>query len=172
MYAVKNSARAMIVAAIPLAAVHAVFFAMLLLRTQSTPSLLALPSPDKVLVLYVVRLAIDTALLFAGHLALRERAVSSRLAYALMGGVMAASSYALVLRNGLLLAPPNSGSEITAGLLPTFAGMMAGFSTANSRGSRQPRHGRDSRSRGYAHPLHSMARFVCAHRWRLLPLLP
>ena len=70
----------------------------------------------------VVRLAIDTALLFAGHLALRERAVSSRLAYALMGGVMAASSYALVLRNGLLLAPPDSGSEITGLLVADICG--------------------------------------------------
>ena len=48
-------------------------------------------------------------------------------AYALMGGVMAAASYAIVLHNGLLLAPPHSGTMITAGLLPTLAGMMAGF---------------------------------------------
>jgi hypothetical protein len=127
MYAVKNSIRALIVAVIPLGVVHAVLFAMLLLGTQTTPSLLTLPSPDHVLALYVVQLAIDTTFLFAGHMVLRERAVSGRLAYALMGGAMAAFSYAVVLRNGLLLAPPSSGSEITAGLLPTFAGMIAGF---------------------------------------------
>jgi hypothetical protein len=127
MYAVKNSTRGLIVALTPLAAIHAVLFAMLLLGTQSTPLLLALPSPDKVLTFYAAQLAIDGALLFAGHLLLRGRAVSSRGAYALMGGAMAAASYAIVLRNGLLLSPPDRGSEITAGLLPTFAGMMAGF---------------------------------------------
>jgi hypothetical protein len=127
MYAVKNSARALITAAIPLAAVHAVSFAMLLLRTQTSPVLLALPSADKVLVLYIVQLAFDTALLFGGHLMLRERAISGRLAYALMGGAMAAASYAIVLHNGFLLALPDSGTAITAGLLPTLAGMMAGF---------------------------------------------
>jgi hypothetical protein len=127
MYAVKNSFRALIVAVIPLGVIHAVLFAMLLLRTQTKPSLLALPSPDRVFALYVVELAIDAALLFAGHMVLRERAVSGRLAYALMGGAMAASSYAIVLHNGLVLAPPDAGSEVTAGLLPTFAGMIAGF---------------------------------------------
>lgn len=127
MYVVKNSAHALITAAIPFAAVHAVSFAMLLLRTQTTPVLLALPSPDRVLVLYIVRLAFDTTLLFTGHLMLRRLAVSGRLAYALMGGAMAAASYAIVLHNGLLLAPPDAGAMMTAGLLPIFAGMMAGF---------------------------------------------
>jgi hypothetical protein len=127
MYAVKNSARALIAAAIPLAAVHAVSFAMSLLRTQTFPVLLALPSADKVLVLYLVQLTFDTALLFAGHLMLRGRAISGRFAYALMGGAMAAASYAIVLRNGLLLVAPDSGTAITAGLLPTLAGMIAGF---------------------------------------------
>lgn len=40
---------------------------------------------------------------------------------------MAATSYLLALRNGLLLVPPKGGSEITLGLLPTAAGMLAGF---------------------------------------------
>jgi hypothetical protein len=127
MYAVKNSVRALMVAMIPLAVVHAVLFAMLLLRTQSAPLLLALPSPDHVLVLYVGQLLIDAALLIAGHVVLRERAISGRFAYAMMGGLMAAASYAIVLRNGLLLSPPDPGSEVSAGLLPAFAGMMAGF---------------------------------------------
>jgi hypothetical protein len=127
MYVVKNSTRALITALSPLAAVHAILFAMVLLKTQSTPALLDLPAPDRVLVIYVAQLAIDAALLFTGHLLLRERAISSRLAYALMGGVMAVSSYAIAFRNGLLLSPPDPGSEISAGLLPTFAGMMAGF---------------------------------------------
>jgi hypothetical protein len=127
MYIVKTSTRALIIALSPLAAVHAILFAMVLLRTQSTPALLDLPSPDRVLVIYVAQLAIDGALLFAGHLLLRERAISSRLAYALMGGVMAASSYAIAFHDGLLLSLPDPSSKISAGLLPTFAGMMAGF---------------------------------------------
>jgi hypothetical protein len=30
-----------------------------------------------------------------------------------MGGLMAASSYAIAMRNGFLLFPPNGGTEIT-----------------------------------------------------------
>src|ERR1700758_4994335 len=96
MYAVKNSIRALMVAMVPLAVVHAALFAMLLLGTQTAPLLLALPSPDHILGLYIIQLSIDAALLFAGHVVLRERAVSGRVAYALMGGIMAAASYAIV----------------------------------------------------------------------------
>jgi hypothetical protein len=127
MYIVKNSTRALIMALSPLAAVHAILAAMILLGTQSTPVLLDLPSPDRLLLIYVAQLAIDGALLFVGHLVLRERGISSRFAYGLIGGVMAGSSYAIALRNGLLLSPPDPGSEVSAGLLPLFAGMMAGF---------------------------------------------
>jgi hypothetical protein len=91
------------------------------------PSLLALPSPDRVFILYVLQVTFDGGLIFVCHLALRQRAVFSRTAYALIGGIAAAASYAIVLRNGMLLAAPDSGSEITAGLLPTFAGMLSGF---------------------------------------------
>jgi hypothetical protein len=127
MYAVRNSQRALFVALIPLAAVHAVLLAMALLETQTVPPEASLPAPDKVLMLYVARLALDGTLLWAGHLILRRRAISSRLAYALMGGAMTAFSYAIALRNGLLLSAPRHGSEITAGLLPMLAGMIAGF---------------------------------------------
>ena len=127
MYAVRNSPRALLVALVPLAAVHAVFLAMALLATQTEPPQMNLPTPDKVLVYYAGCLALDGVLLFAGHLVLRQSAIFSRPAYALMGGAMAATSYLLALRNGLLLVPPKSGSEITLGLLPTAAGMLAGF---------------------------------------------
>jgi len=40
---------------------------------------------------------------------------------------MIATSYLVALRNGFLLVPPSRGSEITFGLLPTAAGMLAGF---------------------------------------------
>jgi hypothetical protein len=86
-----------------------------------------MPAPDNILIYSFGRVAMDGALLFAGHLVLRQRAISSRFAYGLMGGVMAASSYAIALRNGFLLFPPSSGSEITSSLLPTAAGSLAGF---------------------------------------------
>jgi hypothetical protein len=126
MYVVNNSSRALLVALIPLAAVHAVLTAMALLGTQAGQPA-DVPSPDQVLVLYVARLASDGALLFAGHLMLRRCAISGRLAYALMGGVMAAAGYAIAIRNSFQLFSPAGGTLLTMGLMPTIAGMMAGF---------------------------------------------
>jgi hypothetical protein len=103
MYAVRNSSRALLAALVPLAAVHAILLAMALLATQTEPPEMSLPVPDKILIYYAGHLALDGILLFAGHLVLRRSAVLSRLAYALMGGAMAATSYVLVLRNGLVL---------------------------------------------------------------------
>ena len=53
------------------------------------PSQANLPAPDKILIFYVGRLTLDGVLLFAGHLMLRQRAIYSRFAYALMGGTVA-----------------------------------------------------------------------------------
>jgi hypothetical protein len=100
---------------------------MAVLTTQIVPAQAVLPPPDKLLFLYAGRLALDGVLLFAGHSVLRQFNICGRISYALIGGVMAATSYLLAVRNGLLLFPPPSGSEITAGLLPTAAGMLAGF---------------------------------------------
>ena len=127
MYVVKNSSRALFAALIPLAVVHAVLLAMALLTTKIEPAQAILPPPDKLLFSYAGRLALDGVLLFAGHSVLRQFTICSRVAYALIGGVMAATSYLLAMRNGLLLFPPPSGSEITAGLLPMAAGVLAGF---------------------------------------------
>jgi hypothetical protein len=127
MYAVKNSSRALLVALVPLAAMHGILLAMTLLATQATAPQASLPAPDKILMYYLGRVTMDGALLFAGHLMLRQRAISSRIAYAFMGGAMAAASYAIAMRNGFLLVPPTDGTEITLGLLPTVAGMISGF---------------------------------------------
>jgi hypothetical protein len=127
MYVVRNFSRALFAALIPLAVVHAVLLTMAVLTTQTVPAQAVLPPPDKLLFLYAGRLALDGVLLFAGHSVLRQFNICSRIAYALIGGVMAATSYLLAVRNGLLQFPPPSGSEITAGLLPTAAGMLAGF---------------------------------------------
>lgn len=127
MHVVKNSSRALFAALIPLAVVHAVLLAMALITTKIEPAQAILPPPDKLLFSYAGRLALDGVLLFAGHSVLRQFTICSRVAYALIGGVMAATSYLLAMRNGLLLFPPPSGSEITAGLLPMAAGVLAGF---------------------------------------------
>lgn len=127
MYVVKNSSRALFAALIPLAVVHAALLAMALLTTKVEPPLALLPAPDKLLFFYAGRLALDAVLLFAGHTVLRQFNICSRVAYALIGGVMAATSYALAMRNGLMLFEPPPGSEITAGLLPMAAGMLGGF---------------------------------------------
>jgi len=126
MYVVNNSLRALLVALIPLGAVHAVLLAMVLLAVKATQPA-EIPAPDQILVFYVTRLVSDGALLFAGHCMLRQRAISSRIAYALMGGAMAAVSYAIAIRNSLELSPPGTSAVLTLGLLPTFAGMIAGF---------------------------------------------
>src|SRR5687768_17512493 len=127
MYSIKNSSRALLVALVPLAAVHAVLLAMALIATQTSPPLAKMPTPDNILIYYLSRVAMDGALLFAGHLLLRQKAISSRGAYGVLGGVMAASSYVIALRNGFLLFPPSGGTEITSALLPTVAGCLAGF---------------------------------------------
>jgi hypothetical protein len=127
MYVVKNSERALLVALIPLAIVHAVLLAMALLGTQVVPSQATMPPPDRILLHYAGRPVLDGALLFAGHLVLRQFNICSRAAYALMGGAMAATGYLLAMRNGLLMFSPLAGSEITAGLLPAAAGALAGF---------------------------------------------
>ena len=127
MYVVRNSSRALFAALIPLAVVHAALLAMGLLTTKVEPPLALLPPPDKLLFTYGGRLVLDAVLLFAGHTVLRQFNICSRVAYALIGGVMAATSYALAMRNGLMPFPPPPGSEITAGLLPMAAGMIGGF---------------------------------------------
>jgi hypothetical protein len=126
MYVVNTSSRALLVALVPLAVVHAVLTAMALLGTQAAQPT-GVPAPDQVLVLYVTRLAIDGALLLAGHLMLRQLAISSRFAYALMGGAMTAAGYVIAIRNSLQLSSPADGTLLTMGLLPTIAGMIAGF---------------------------------------------
>ena len=126
MYLVKNSARALMVALLPLAVIHGVLTAMAVLGILGTQPA-ELPPPDRVLIFYVMQLAINGALLFAGHRVLRGLRVFSRFAYAAMGGVMAAAGYAISIRNNLQLTSPGDGVLLTIGLLPTLAGAISGF---------------------------------------------
>lgn len=126
MYFVKNSPRALFAALIPLAIVEAVLMVFAIAGGQVTDPA-GVPAPDQIVVLYAGRMAINAALLFAGHIVLRQWPISSRLAYGLMGGVMAAVSYGIAIRNHIQLAAPGDGTVVTIGLLPTIAGMIGGF---------------------------------------------
>ncbi|WP_298243900.1 hypothetical protein [uncultured Bradyrhizobium sp.] len=126
MYLVKNSPRALFAALIPLAIVEAVLLVFALAGGQLTDPV-GVPAPDQILMSYAGRMAMNAALLFAGHIVLRQWTVSSRLAYGLMGGVMAALSYGIAIRNHIQLAAPGDGTVMTIGLVPTIAGMIAGF---------------------------------------------
>jgi len=137
MYAVNNSARALFLAMIPLAVAHAVLGALALLGAKATqPGFFF--SPDQALLLYAERMATDGALLFAGHYMLRHRAISSRLAYTLMGGCAAALGYAIAIHHSVL--PSDGGTELTVGLLPVTAGMIAGFLYGQFAGLESVRH--------------------------------
>ncbi|MDF0581021.1 hypothetical protein [Bradyrhizobium yuanmingense] len=126
MYLVKNSPRALCAALIPLAIVEAVLLVFALAGGQVTDPV-GVPAPDQILVMYAGRMAMNAAFLFAGHTVLRQWAISSRFAYGLMGGVMAALSYGIAIRNHIQLAAPGDGTVVTIGLLPTVAGMIGGF---------------------------------------------
>ncbi|KYG19188.1 hypothetical protein SE92_02045 [Bradyrhizobium sp. AT1] len=126
MYLVKNSARALFAALIPLAIVEAVLLVFAIAGGQVTDPV-GVPAPDQMLVFYAGRMAMNAALLFTGHLLLRQWTISSRLAYGSMGGVMAAVSYGIAIRHHIQLAAPGDGTVVTIGLLPTIAGMIGGF---------------------------------------------
>jgi len=117
MYLVKNSPRALFAALIPLAIVEAVLLVFAVAGGQVTDPV-GVPAPDQILVFYASRMAMNAALLFAGHMLLRQWTVSSRLAYGLMGGVMAAVSYGIAIRNHIQLAAPGDGTVVTIGLTP------------------------------------------------------
>ncbi|MCP3469614.1 hypothetical protein NLM33_04630 [Bradyrhizobium sp. CCGUVB1N3] len=126
MYLVKNSLRALFAALIPLAIVEAVLMAFAIAGGQVTAPV-GVPAPDQIVVFYTGRMAMNAALLFAGHFMLRQWTISSRLAYGLMGGIMAAVSYGIAIRHHIQLAAPGDDMVVTIGLLPTIAGMIGGF---------------------------------------------
>jgi len=126
MHVVKNSPRALFAALIPLAIVEAVLMAFAIAGGQVTDPV-GSPAPDQIVLSFAGRMAINAAFLFAGHTVLRQWTISSRLAYGLMGGVMAAASYGIAIRNHIQLAAPGDGTVLTIGLLPTIAGMIGGF---------------------------------------------
>lgn len=123
---VRTSARALFLALIPSAFVQGVLLS-LSLWVWGEQSFLGLPGPDGVLALYALQLAIGGGLLFAGHVVLRHFGVYSRWAYSIMGGIAAAIAYAMAARYGILASSPSAGTWLSAGLLPTLAGVLSGF---------------------------------------------
>jgi hypothetical protein len=126
MYRVSNSPRALLAALIPLAIIEAVLMAFAVAGGQVTDPA-GVPSPDHIVTFYAERMAMNGGLLFFGHLVLRHRMISSRWAYGLMGGVMAALSYFIAIRNQIQLASPGDGTVLAIGVLPTVAGAISGF---------------------------------------------
>jgi hypothetical protein len=127
MFIVKTSPRAFLIALLPLLFVHGVLLAMSLLGSQTNPPTMALPPPDKAFGMLMLRVGVDAAGLMLGHFMCRGFGVGSRAAYALIGAVAAAGGYALSVQQGLVPAPVYDGVTVTAGILPTLTGMVAGF---------------------------------------------
>jgi hypothetical protein len=124
MPVIRTSLRAFGVACAVFAVFHGIMSLLQLAEFMTRNG--ALPTPDQALVMYLRRIVIDSALLFAGHWLLRRAAIATRLAYGTMGGVAAAAGYAIALRNGLMFVAPPAGSHLTAGILPSLAGIIAG----------------------------------------------
>ncbi len=127
MFIVKTSARAFLLALLPLALMHGVLFAMALASSQTEPPMITVPSPDRALGMLALRVAVDGIGLVLGHFAARSLGFGSRAAYALIGCMASVAGYAIALQHGLALLPPGDGTIVTAGILPMLAGMAAGF---------------------------------------------
>jgi hypothetical protein len=143
MYITRTSIRAFLLALLPLFFIHAVLFAMALITPSAEgaatfseairsplpppPPAAALPLPDYVFGMLLLRVGLDALGLLLGHFVARRFLIGSRTAYALIGALAAATGYTIALRFGLSLLPPIEGAMVTAGILPTLAGLAAGF---------------------------------------------
>jgi hypothetical protein len=103
---------------------------------------------------------------------MRQQAISSRIAYALMGGVMAAIGYAIAMRNSVQLSTPEGGTVLSIGLLPTIAGMLSGFLYGQFAGLALAPAFRSSRARASPLDAVSMVPSAFARRSRGLRLRP
>ena len=123
MPVIRNSARAFIAALIVLVIFHGIMSVLglgVFLANKIEP-----PSPDRAFQIFVARVAVDAALLAAGHWLLRSFGLATRMVYGLMGGTAAAVGYAFALSQDLNIAPPLDGTLLTAALLPILVGMIS-----------------------------------------------
>lgn len=132
---IRNSVRAFIAALVPLAVYHGMTMALVL--GGFVADRLNLPTPDRTFSIFMLRLAVDASFLFCGHMLLRIFRRPTRVAYALMGGSMAATGYVTTLWFEVWLKAPFAGTQLTGLILPIFAGMIAGFLYAQLAG-REP----------------------------------
>jgi hypothetical protein len=107
--------------------VHGMLICNMLAGSQANPPLMQLPPPDKAFGMLLLCVALDAAGPMIGHFICRGFGVGSRAAYALIGGVASAGGYAISLQQGLMPPLPYDGVAVTAGILPTLTGMVAGF---------------------------------------------
>jgi hypothetical protein len=120
---IRNSARAFIAALIVLVIFHGIMSVLglgVFLANQIEP-----PSPDRAFQIFATRVAVDGALLAAGHWLLRLFGLATRMVYGLMGGTAAAVGYAFALSQNLNITPPLDGTRLTASILPIVVGMIS-----------------------------------------------
>lgn len=129
---IRNAPRAFVIALIPLVLLHAALMANGVAGSYTGGA--PLPPPDRVLMVFALRLSIDAILLWTGHRLLRPAQLPSRAAYGLMGGIAVALGYALAHYAEIRLASPTPGAIVTAAILPVIAGMVAGFLYAQLAG--------------------------------------
>ena len=130
MSVIRTSPRALFLALLPLAILHA----MLMANGIAPIATSALPIPDWALIVFLGRLSLEAALLFLGHMRLRALGVHGRGAYGIMGGFAAAISYLIAYRLGLMLSAPAPGTVLTVAVLPVVIGMLGGFLYAQFAG--------------------------------------
>lgn len=129
---IRTSPRAFVTALIPLAVLHGALLANRIAGSTSTGAPMTMP--DAAALTLALRIGIDAALFAAGHVILRMNGLGSRAAYGIMGGLAAVIGYAFAFRIGVYTVDPYPGAWVTAGFLPTGAGMIAGFLYAQVAG--------------------------------------
>ena len=126
MLVIRTSVRALSLALLPAAMVHAVLL-VLSARFWFDEAPLGLAGPDGIIALFALQLAIFGGLLFAGHMTLRHVRVYSRAAYGAIGAAAAVAAYLMAARYGILSNTPMAGTWVSSAILPTLAGALSGF---------------------------------------------
>src|SRR5688572_4865667 len=104
MHRIRTSPRALAIALLPLALLHGAVIGL------SLASLLGphptIPAPDRILSLFLLRVALDGMLLVAGHYVARHFGLASRASYAAVGGIAAVLGHAIALIGGIWIIRP------------------------------------------------------------------
>ena len=125
MHRIRTSPRAFAVALLPQALLHGAVVGVGLASLLGSPP--TIPAPDRILSLYLLRVALDGMLLVAGHYAARQFGLASRASYAAMGGIAAAIGYGTALVGGIWIIRPASDTVLIGAVVPALMGVLAGF---------------------------------------------